>query len=202
MKLVLLLQRENYFVEQDKAWFRLVDKDSVSIALATLPLSVVDEFEMVIMPHRKGNAEFSQVADGLVHVTLREPDGLVVADQDIALDQECLVNVNWLDKQFRDGWMDASTRLEVDGVGKLQLSVYLPAVEGSDGKNLVINNETDGTQSKVFIARDKAMNVDLVDEAFAGKRKFSLECSPEVITGSTDMRQLGFVLVDQFVEAA
>jgi hypothetical protein len=202
MKLVLLLQRENYFVEHDKAWFRLTDKDSVDIALATLPLSVVDEFEMVILPHRKGNAEFSLVTEGIVHVTLREPNEEVVVERDIVLDQTCLANVHWLDTQFQDGWMDASSSLEVDGVGKLQLSVYLPAVEDSDGKQLVIRNETDGTQSSVFIARDTAMNIDLVDATFIGKRRYSLECSPEIIIGSTDARRLGFVLVDQFVEAA
>lgn len=202
MKLVFLLQRNNYFVEHSKAWFRVENDDDIALALSVLALRVVDEFEIVEQPHHKGYACIQALNDDAMRVEFFYPDGQLFDSIDSNIDQGCLASVDWLNRQFRDGWVDAESLLEITGAREFTLRAYLPAVEGSEGKMLKIINETDGVENQVFLCREGETVIPIVESAFQGKRKLTLRCEPEVISVSTDIRQLGFVLVDEIVAAA
>ncbi len=207
MKLVFLMQRDRWFVEHLAGWFRIHDPAQVDLALATLPLEGVDEYELVEQPHQRGAATLERVAgaDGApdaIAIALVTPDGVPIERHELALDAGRLVHVEWLTRRFRDGWVAADTRLVVDGMKTLAFEVYLPGPEGTGPKTLRIENENDGKTREVLLRRDGTTRVTLVDAAFSGRRRLRLSCEPERISGSTDARQLGFLLIDEHVEAA
>ncbi len=207
MKLVFLMQRDRWFVEHLAGWFRIHDPAQVDLALATLPLEGVDEYELVEQPHQRGAATLERVAgaDGApdaIAIALATPDGVPIERHELALDAGRLVHVEWLTRRFRDGWVAADTRLVVDGMKTLAFEVYLPGPEGTGSKTLRIENENDGKTREVSLRRDGTTRVTLVDAAFSGRRRLRLSCEPERISGSTDARQLGFLLIDEHVEAA
>lgn len=210
MKLVFLLQGNRYFIEHGGAWFRIDSRPDVDLALSTLALEVADEFELVEQPHQRGIARMllrkaasnAPEAVDVLHFVFSEPDGNIVDTVVLPIDSSRLMHVEWVDRRFRDGWAPADLRLVVDGMSQLTWRVYLPPADGSTGKRLVIENETDGTTTEVLIPRDATIDLSLVDVSFTGKRKLRLRCDPEQIKGSTDARQLGFVMVEEIIKAA
>ena len=207
MKLVFLMQRDRWFVEHLAGWFRIDDAEQVDLALAVLPLEGVDEYELVEQPHQQGVAALERVAGesgepDRVTVSLARPDGADAERHELAIDEARLVHVEWLNRRFRDGWVAADTRLLVDGMRSLVFEVYLPPADGADAKRLTVEDETGGSTHEVSLPRDARTRVTLVDGAFAGRRRLRLRCEPERITGSTDARQLGFLLLDERAEAA
>ena len=202
MKLVFLLQKNNYFVEHSKAWFRVDSDSDIALALRVLTLRVVDEFDLVEQPHQKGYACISAATDDAIGIEFFYPDGRLIERIESKIDQGCLAHVDWLNRQFRDGWVDAEAMLEITGAKEYSLRAYLPQVEGSQGKMLSIVNESGVVENQIFLRRDSETLVSIVEAAFEGKRQLTLRCEPEVIDSSTDIRQLGFVLVDENVAAA
>jgi len=205
MKLALSLPSTRWFVVHDDAWFRVVDPAVVDLLVSVLALESVDEYDLVEQPHQRGtvSATLDESAEpATVRFVFSESDGTELEPVDLPLDVRLLAHVEWLDQRFRDGWAPADLRLRLEGMDRMALRVYLPPVPGSSDKNLVIERLGDGQRTEVRLARDATTDIALVDGPFTGTRTFRLRCDPETISGSTDTRQLGFVVVDELVEAA
>jgi len=202
MKLVLLLQRNTWFVDHDQAWFRLQNDDDINLGLSALPLSIANEFDMVEQPHQRGTATIERESKGMISIVCREQDDTVVDTVKLPLDIKCLVSVDWLTKPFRDGWMDAISRIQTDNVKRLVLKAYLPPVNGSEGKMLKLTNDDDGEEVSVFLKRGEQSEIPLIEDGLSCRTTMTLSCEPESINSSTDIRQLGFILLDEIVEAA
>jgi len=202
MKLIFLLQKDAWFVEYEQSWYRIHDEQQIDIALTALALSVADQFQLVEQPHQAGNAMVEQTSSASIRILLSAPDGDVILDEQLPLDIRTLVSIDWVTRPYRDGWMGANAELSLENVKRLDLEIYLPAAEDSDGKKLTISNTDDGTSSEVWLERDKKNIVHLVQKGGGGKVNLHLDCEPEAVSQSTDSRQLGFVLLGEQVDAA
>ncbi|MEE9322805.1 MAG: hypothetical protein V3U76_20345 [Granulosicoccus sp.] len=202
MKLIYPLQRNAWFVEADNAWYRITDDAQVNIALTALPLHAVDEFQQAEQAHHAGTATVNMTNENTVTVSLFEPDGQPVDTLSVLLDEHSLTRVDWLTGKYRDGWVNASCRLQLDGLQQFELHGYLPPATGSDGKILTICNEAEGTTTEVFLKRNQCNVIPLLRDSSIDSQTLILECEPEATDSNADARLLGFVLIDKPAEAA
>lgn len=197
MRLIFLLQKEAWFIEHGQAWYRLNEKKHTSLALACMPLNMVNQNDLIEQPHQAGSAEVSQTDERSLSVTLISPDGVAIDTVSIQLTENLLLNVDWNTKQYRDGWMSAEASLTLEDVGEMYLEAYLPADADSSGKKLVITNVQTGGVSEVWMARDQKTRIPVLESGSKGKVILRLTCDPEQVDQSSDPRQLGFVLVTE-----
>ncbi len=215
MKLKFLLQKNAWFIEHELSWYCIPDDAQISIAASALPLVVVDSQQLVAQPHLAGVARLTSESPrreaklfrtgrdvGAVRVTLTEPDGTPVAEELVSLDSSTLSSIEWLTHPFKDGWLAASTSLVLDNVRQLELQAYLPASADSEGKSLLVHNDTTGTSNEVWLQRDKNNVIPLLTNGERGKVVLRLECDPEPVDGERDPRRLGFVLAGETLQAA
>lgn len=218
MKLKFLLQKNAWFIEHERAWYCIRDEAQMCLAASVMPLSVVDLSAVRTEPHLAGVAslvievsrsergflrkEFVEEETGVVRVTLSEPDGAPITEQRMTLDARALFSIEWLTHPFDDGWLVSDATLALDYIQRLELGAFLPASPSSTGKMLTIRNETEGTASEVWLERDTNNIVPLIDGSSRGRVVLRLECEPEPVDEARDPRSLGFVLVDQSLQAA
>ena len=200
-RLVLLSQRNAWFVEHGAAWFRLERDRDIDLALATMMLSVRNERRIVEQPHQAGSATIERRGRRAVAMRLHEPGGHVLFEKILRIDRGLLTGIEWITPPYRDGWIDANTRLEVESTTRAELSLYLPVVPGSSGKLLTVHNETDSTSRDVVLRRGQSSVVPL-EAAGHERTAFCISCDPERVENSTDPRQLGCVLVSESARAA
>lgn len=201
MKLVLLLQRNYFFIEHAEALYRLQNDEDVDLAASMLTLRVVDQFDMIEQPPQKGLATLSVVHDDAIRLTLIEADGAVVAEQLLEASRDSMASVHWVTKKFKDGWVGTRVKLEVSDASEVRWHVYLPVLKGSNGKELRIVNEQTGHVTKKFLERNKENYVEIVDAPFSGLLTLVISCDAEP-QSPDDVRELGFVLVEETVKAA
>ena len=197
MRMVFLVQKAAWFVEYQQAWYRLTDMKDVKLGLSGLALNMVNQHDLIEQPHHAGTAHVSQADERKLRITLEGPDKVLIDSIDVSLDQNALLNVDWITKQFQDGWMSADAQVTLENVGSMFVDAYLPARAGSEGKMLTIADSGTGSVREVWLARDTKTRISVVDAGIKGKVSVKLNCEPESIDQSTDPRQLGFVLVSE-----
>ncbi|ASJ71618.1 hypothetical protein [Granulosicoccus antarcticus] len=201
MKLVLLLQRNYYFIEHAEALYRLKRDEDVDLAASLLTLRVVDQFDMIEQPAQRGQATINVLPDDTVQLTLSEADGTVIAEQSLEVSTGSMASVHWVTKKFQDGWVGTRVKLEISDVSELLWRVYLPTLDGAKGKELRILDEQTGQELKRHIERDKENSIELVGGPFSGMRTVLISCDAEPQVPG-DIRELGFVLVEESFKAA
>jgi|GEM_PF-1664360 len=220
MRLILLLPSVRWFVAHEDAWYRLEAAADIDLLGSVLALETVDAYELIEQPHQRGSvratlAERAAATSGqvpTVQLVFHDLGGEPLESVRLNLDDNLLMHVEWLVPPYRDGWAQADARLRVEGVARLTLRVYLPPLAArlrhtdgtgrSNGKTLTIENLDTGAQRQAMLARDAETDITLIDEPFTGRRTLRLHCEAERISGSTDARQLGFLLVGEQREAA
>jgi hypothetical protein len=202
MKLIYPLQRNAWFVEADNAWYRITNDTQVNIALTALPLHVVDEYQQAEQAHHAGTATVDMTNKNTIVVSLFEPNGQQIDTLSVRLDEDSLTRVDWLTGKHRDGWLSASSRLQLDGLQQFELNGYLPPAAGSDGKTLIIYNEAEGTTTEVYLKRDQCNVIPLLSDSSIDSQTLTLECEPEASDSTADARSLGFLLIDKPADAA
>lgn len=215
MKLKYLLQKNAWFIEHERGLYCLANDDDMFLAASTLPLVVVDADASIAQPHIAGMATLQSRDPSLrqsllslgkeraqVRIQLAEPDGRLVADESLTLDEATLSSVEWLTHPFDDGWLEADASVVLDNVRELELNAFLPTVPDSEGKALTVHNETAGTSREIWLERDKNNCVPLVQEGSTGRVVLRLECEPEPNDEERDVRRLGFVLAGENLRAA
>ena len=202
MRLIFLIQKNAWFVEFEQDWYRLIDQRDIELAAAGLVLKVVDQFQLVEQPHHAGSATVKQKGKERLLITLTGPDGAVIVKVPHKLDQQSLISIDWTTHPYRDGWVSANAELTVERCADLSLTAYLPGDSHSDGKTLTILNTADGSETEIWLARDRQTKVPMLSRAGNRKTTLRLSCPPESITQSSDARQLGFILMSQKARAA
>jgi len=197
MKLIFLLQKNAWFVEFEQAWYRLNDQQDVELAITGLVMKVVDQFQLVEQPHHAGSAQLKMRSKDRMLVSLTAPDGRSVVRHEIKLDQQSLVSVDWATRPYRDGWVGAHAKVTVECVADFYVNAYLPRKGDSTGKTLTVCNSVDGSETEIWLARDKQTRVQLLTKARSRKTTLLLNCEPETISESSDARQLGFILMGE-----
>ena len=201
MKLVLLIQKDYFFVEHEEALYRLQGDTDVDLAVAALPLRVIDQFDMVEQTPQKGRASLCMEPDGAIRLKLTEADDTIVTEQLYEPAADNMASVHWLTKRFEDGWVGPTVKLEVSDISEMQWKVYLPDLNGSKGKELSIINKQTGQITKKHLERDTENLIEVVDTPFNGLHSLTITCDAEPpIPG--DVRELGFVLVEETFKAA
>lgn len=204
MKLIYLLQRESWFIDCSGAWAPLQDSKSIDLAVSVLPLVTINEFDIVEQPLQLGEATLAQISDEQVKISILKIDGSPHTDEILSIDMDRLWSSEWAEKPFDDGWLQSDARLVVDNVRKMALKIYLPPVEGSDGKALSIKSsskESDAeTVESVFLRRGEENEVVIIDQQEPLGREVTLSCEAEASNDSSDVRKLGFLLLDKVVE--
>lgn len=204
MKLIYLLQRESWFIDSAGAWAPIHDTKAIDLAVSVLSLSAVNEFDIVEQPLQLAEASIEQLTDEQVKITLLKNDGSPHTEEIVSIDLDRLWSSEWAEKPFDDGWLQSDARLSVDNVRKMALKVYLPPVEGSEGKSLSIKsslkNADTETVETVFLKRGEENEVTIIDQPEALAREVTLSCEAEASNDSSDIRKLGFLLLDKVVE--
>ena len=201
MKLVLFIQRNYFFIEHQEALYRLLGDEDVNLAVGMLPLRVVDQFDMIEQTPQKGRATLTTEGDGATRLMLIEANDAVVTEQLLDLSTDKMASVHWLTKRFKDGWVGTNVKLEVSDASEVRWNVYLPVANGSNGKELSIVNEQTGHKTKKYLERNTENSVAIVDAPFSGLHTLTISCDAEPqISG--EVRELGFVLVEEIVTAA
>lgn len=202
MKLVFLLQKNAWFVQHDTSWYRLSEQPCIDLALAVMPLTVADQYEMVEQPHLAGTATVIEGGGADIRVFLLSPDDKKVAEETLKLDLSRLVDVEWLAPPFKDGWVRASTEITLDGVRDYEIETYLPSLDNSHTKVLVVTNLGTGEATEQLLKRSEKTTVSLLKQKAPQRVTLRLECAPEENSAGMDTRELGFILVDDHVRAA
>ncbi len=197
MRLIFLLQKEAWFVEHTDAWYRLHDLAHVELALGGLALKMVDQHDLIEQPHQAGTATLVQSDQKSIKVTLKTAAGVLIDTLVIVLDERSLINVNWITRKFRDGWVSADAEIMLDNVGAMFLEAYLPARKNSGGKTLTILNNQNGKVREIWMERDRKTRIPLLERGSKGRLHLNLQCEPEEVDQSSEPRQLGFVLVSE-----
>ncbi len=204
MKLIYLLQRESWFIDCAGAWAPLLDTSAIDLAVSVLPLRTINEFDIVEQPLQLGEATLEQLSDEQVKVSILKNDGSPHTEEIVSIDINRLWSSEWAEKPFDDGWLQSDARLSVDNVRKMALKIYLPPVEGSDGKALSIKSSAKNTDAEtvetVFIKRGEENEIVIIDQPEALGREVTLSCEAEASNDSSDIRKLGFLLLDKVVE--
>ena len=201
MKLVLLIQRNYFFIEHEAALYRLQRDEDVNLAVSMLPLRVVDQFDMIEQTTQKGRATLDAESDGAIRLMLIEANDAVVKEQLLELSTDNMACVHWLTKRFEDGWVGPKVKVEVSDVSEVRWNVYLPVLNGSKGKDLSIVNEQTGFITTKYLERNTENSIDIVGAPFSGLQTLTISCDAEPQI-SDDVRELGFVLVEETVTAA
>lgn len=199
MKLIFLLQRNSWFIEHDGNWSPLSSPESVALALSSLQLDCVDEFELAEQPLQHGHAELEKAGEDAVLVRIVAADGSISIEQKIELNETCLSHVEWDKPPEGDGWIRSVARLETENVRRLILKAYLPPVEQSDGKVLQVRNETTGEEKTLFLQRGQENELVVFEDTKPGNTTLVISCDAEAANDSADVRSLGFVLLDKVV---
>ena len=202
MKLVLFIQRNYFFIEYQEALYRLSGDEDVNLAVGMLPLRVVDQFDMIEQTPQKGRATLTTELDGATRLMLIEANDAVVTEQLLDLSTDNMASVHWLTKRFKDGWVGTNVKLEVSDASEVIDGMYICLfANGSKGKELSIVNEQTGHITKKYLERNTENTVEIVDAPFSGLHTLTISCDAEPqISG--DVRELGFVLVEEIVTAA
>ena len=195
MKLVLLVQKNAWFVEHLHAWYRVNEQHDIGLAMNVLTLSIASQRDLVEQPHQAGCARVTHPNNNKLQVELKSPDNKIIDIVDIQLDEYILCDVEWKTKQYRDGWMTTDATLLLNNVGSMYLDAYLPPRENSKGKTLYIVNERTSKVRTFWMPRARKTRVVLLEKGNKEKVKLKLNCEPEPIDQITDPRKLGFVLV-------
>lgn len=202
MKVIFLLQKDAWFVEFAQSWYRLNDQQDIELALGGLVLEVVDQYQLVEQPHHAGSAGLRQRGKERLIVTLTGPDGASIVKSEIKLDKQSLINVDWAKRPYRDGWVGANAQVTLERVDDFYVTAYLPGTDSPVGKALTVCNMDDGSETEIWLARDKQTRVQLLTKARNKKTTLQLNCEPESINQSSDSRQLGFILMGEHAKAA
>ena len=202
MKLVFLVQKNAWFVEDKQSWYRINDRQDIALAMSGLSLSMVNQHDLVEQPHQAGCAHVTQSDESKLLIELLSPDNERIDTVEVSLGMNTLCNVEWKTKQFRDGWVATDSTLMLDNVGTMYLDAYLPPQPGSDGKALHIANDQTGKVHKIWMRRDHKTRIALLEKGNEAKVTLKLSCDPEQVDQTTDPRQLGFVLIAEEVHPA
>lgn len=200
MNLVLMLQRELWFVEHEHALYRLEESGQIDIALSTLPLSINDPFQNPEQPHVAGRARVTLAGGRGARVELRSVGGTPVVDRCLAWDKTRLQRVEWITKPFPDRWVDANASMLIEGAKRVSIKAYLPATVDASTKTLAIEDEDGSSRREVPLVRDGCTSVVVYDGRRRSGLRVRLSCEPETIEDSSDPRQLGFILVEDSTE--
>lgn len=197
MRLIFLLQKQAWFVEHKEAWYRIQNTAEVETALKWLPLNMVNLHDLIEQPHQAGNAKVTQSDERNLSVSLKNCDDQQLEIVKLPLGKNILINLDWITKKFRDGWMTSDARLNVENVGELFFDAYLPPRADSQGKTLTISNDQTGKSSEVWIARNQKTRIALIENGQKGKAAITIRCEPEHTDRTSDPRQLGFILIGE-----
>ena len=198
MKIVWVPAREQWYIEKNKGWYLVEDEEQVLLSLSVLPLKITDEYHKLNQGVYKGSAEISIVGD-LLSASLRNVVGLVVEVVELRIDESCLHDVEWHDPVYDDGWVACKSRLLVENISTLDLKVYTPLISGLQEKEITIEDVSRGTTRCVLVERGRENVINLLSDSSRCQHEFVISCEPEPIDHALDVRELGFVLVDEVV---
>lgn len=201
MKLVYLLQHRTWFVEHERAWFRIADDAQAVLAAGALTLDAVDLYELVEQPHQRGTATLADRGTA-IEVTLRDTDGKLALEKTVERDERILTHVEWQGRVFRDGWRGSDVELAVSGATRFALWAYLPKAGSAGPKTLWVIDGESGDRRRVTLVRDGQTLCEVFDGHDGSPRRFRLRCEPEPNGSAGDVRSLGFVLVNEELEVA
>lgn len=200
MKLIFLLQRDSWFIDNGNCWSPLKETEAINLALSVLPLDSIDEFDLAEQPLIRGNAVVAAEGENAIKITLTAADGSVFAEETVTIDVSCLTRFEWSDAPESDGWIRSVARLSVENIRHLALKTYVPPSDSSDGKNLHVLNEMTGEEKNLYMKRGEENELVFLDQSEAANHKFVLTCDAEAANDSADVRSLGFVLLDKAIE--
>lgn len=201
MELVFLLQKNAWFIDHERRWYRL-DEASLDAAVSVLRLVVTDPAELVEQPVHGGSATLRLLSRGRFAVAFAGPDGKPLERATLRIDRQRLAAVHWLTAPWDDGWVPAETTLDLENVASLTLRAFLPGGSGKPAKRIEIHDADDGSVAEHWIQRDKATELRLVSRGKSGRHALRIVCEPEQVSDSSDPRRLGFLLTDTRVRAA
>lgn len=202
MRLIFLVQKNAWFVENDTAWYRLNDVKQIELALGCMPMKMINQDDLIEQPHLAGSANVTESDERTLSVVIMTPDGKEIDTVAVVFGKSAPLTVDWKTPKFSDGWMSADAKLTLDNVGNMYVDAFLPACGGKDAKKLIIQNEQTGSVREVWIKRDQKTRIAIVEKGAKGKFDLGLKCDPEPLDRTADPRQLGFVLVAEEVTPA
>lgn len=200
MKLIFLLQRNLWFIDDGNSWSAIKNASEINLALTVLPLEAVDEFDFAEQPLIRGTATVAAEGETAAKITLTAPDGSVFAENTLEIDVTCLVRFEWSDTPEGDGWIKSIARLNVENIRHLSIKTYIPPSDSSDGKNLHVLNQSTGEEKNLFMKRGEENELVVLDGSVTGNHEFVFTCDAEAANDSADVRSLGFVLLDKAIE--
>lgn len=200
MKLIYLLQRDSWFIDNGRCWSPLKNSDEIDLALRVLPLESIDEFDLAEQPLIRGHANVETDGEDSLKVTQTAPDGSVFATKSLKIDLSCLTRFEWSDSPEGDGWIKSVARLDVENIRHLAIKTYIPPSDTSDGKNLHVLDEATGEEKNLYMKRGVENDLVVFDGSVAGNHNFVFTCDAEAANDSSDVRSLGFVLLDKAIE--
>ncbi|MEP6342081.1 MAG: hypothetical protein ABJ275_02100 [Maricaulaceae bacterium] len=106
--------------------------------------------------------------------------------------------VNWTEGFFSDGWSNVDSTLSYENVVSIGLRLYLPDSEFLEDKNLdVLHNEILCKQVSLKRGRQTEFTINIPKEAeTAGELRFLTNSKEFTPSGSSDIRNLGFIPVE------
>jgi len=198
MKLIFLLQRDRWFIENSNIWYSIRDTDEQELAFSVLPLLCMDEYEMCDQPVQAGHVAFERLADDRLKICLINKHGETDLEKEITLDKNLLAVVDWDEPPFPDGWVSSTVRLNLEHVSECTLQLFLPDSPVSESKILKIRDQH-GSFQEYLLNRGEETTCAIVNNQTPGNHQLLLDCEPEPSADSSDVRSLGFVLANSII---
>jgi len=200
MKLIYLLQRYSWFLLRDDVWYPLKDAASIELAASIFPLVCQDEYEMSDQPLVEGSALVQPGnSEDMVEVCLSGTDGNIVHKETISVDKHLLPIVEWSESPHADRWVNSVVSLDIEHANSLKLKIYLPPDDDSEGKVVRIFNESTENSTEFFAKRGEENELTVFSVEKPENHRFHISCEPETTGDVSDVRSLGYLLVDTIV---